>query len=158
LDCRNFISDTQFGNTKIKIIYDLACAKYNFEGMTKEKLISRNKRFVSQALNLMEVLPSNRIYDAIVRQLVRSSTSVGANYRSACRAKSTADFINKLKIVEEESDESSYFLDILLEIDKGKNKEQLNLLLKESNELLSIYSASVVTMKKKLAESKNRKS
>jgi four helix bundle protein len=158
LDCRDTISNTQFGNTKIKIIYDLGFTKYNFEGMTKEELIARNKRFVIQVLNLMEVLPSNRIYDAIVRQLVRSSTSVGANYRAACRAKSTADFINKLKIVEEESDESSYFLDILLEIDKGKNKEQLNSLLKESNELLSIYSASVVTMKKKLSESKNRKS
>jgi four helix bundle protein len=125
--------------------------------MTKDELIARNKRFIIQVLNLMEVLPSNRIYDAMVRQLVRSSTSVGANYRAACRAKSKADFVYKLKIVEEESDESSYFLDILLEIDKGKNKEQLNLLLKESNELLSIYSASVVTMKKKLAESKIRK-
>jgi four helix bundle protein len=125
--------------------------------MTKEELIARNKRFIIQVLNLMEVLPSNRIYDAMVRQLVRSSTSVGANYRAACRAKSKADFVYKLKIVEEESDESPYFLDILLEIDKGKNKEQLNLLLKESNELLSIYSASVVTMKKNLAESKIRK-
>ncbi len=122
--------------------------------MTKEELIARNKMFVIQTLNLMETLPSNRIYDAIVRQLVRSSTSVGANYRAACRAKSSADFVNKLKIVEEESDESSYFLDLLLEIDKGQNREKINLLLKESNELLSIYSASIVTMKRKLTESK----
>lgn len=126
--------------------------------MTKEELIARNKMFVIQTLNLMETLPSNRIYDAIVRQLVRSSTSVGANYRAAYRAKSSADFVNKLKIVEEESDESSYFLDLLLEMDKGQNKEKINLLLKESNELLSIYSASIITMKKKLTESKNRNS
>jgi len=140
------------GNVQFRI-YDV-----RFWDMTKDELIARNKKFVIQVLNLMETLPSNRVYDAIVRQLVRSSTSIGANYRAACRAKSTADFINKLKIVEEESDESSYFLDLLLEIEKGKNKEHLNLLLKESNELLSIYSASVVTMKKKLSESKNHKS
>jgi four helix bundle protein len=94
--------------------------------MTKEELISRNKKFALEVLKIVDTLPSNRVYDALVRQLVRSSTSVGANYRAACRAKSTADFINKLKIVEEEIDESSYFIDLLLNIDKGENKERLN--------------------------------
>ncbi len=103
----------------------------------------------------IELLPSNRVYDALVRQLVRSSTSVGANYRAACRAKSTKDFINKLKIVEEEADESSYFLDLLREIDKGKNKEKLGSLLEESNQLVSIYVASLKTMREKLKISKN---
>lgn len=126
--------------------------------MTKEELIARNKTFVIQVLNVLDSLPSNRIYDSIVRQLVRSTTSVGANYRAACRAKSTADFINKLKIVEEEVDESSYFLDVLMEIDQGKNKDRLKLLLDESNQLTSIYSASVVTMKKRQVEVKNRNS
>lgn len=109
-------------------------------------------------LNTLDVLPSNRIYDALVRQLVRSSTSVGANYRAACRAKSTADFVNKLKIVEEEADESSYFLDLLYEIDKGKNKEVLRSLLKESNELTSIYVASLKTMREKIKLEGTKKS
>lgn len=123
--------------------------------MTKEELIGRNRKFAVEILMTLDLLPSNRIYDALVRQLVRSSTSVGANYRAACRAKSTADFINKLKIVEEEADESSYFLDLLYEIDKGKNKQKLQSLLNESNQLLSIYVASIKTMKQ---NSKNRTS
>jgi len=126
--------------------------------MTKEELIARNKKFVIEVLNLMESLPNNRIHDALVRQLVRSSSSVGANYRAACRAKSTADFINKLKIVEEEADESSYFIELLRDIDKNGNKEKMKVLLKESNELLSIYSASIITMKNKAIVTKNRTS
>ncbi len=106
----------------------------------------------------IESLPSKRIYDSLVRQLVRCSSSVGANYRAACRAKSTADFINKLKIVEEEADESSYFIDLLYELEKGKNQEKFSILLKESNELVAIYSASLVTIKKKVQAEKNRKS
>lgn len=126
--------------------------------MTKEELISRNKKFAIDVLTTIDGLPSNRLYDALVRQLVRSSTSVGANYRAACRAKSTADFVNKLKIVEEEADESSYFLDLLYEIDKGKNKDILMTLLKESNELVSIYVASLKTMREKIKAAKNQKS
>jgi len=128
--------------------------------MTKEELISRNKKFAIEVLKIVALLPSNRVHDALVRQLVRSSTSVGANYRAACRAKSTADFINKLKIVEEEADESSYFLDLLSEIDNGKNKEVLNGLLSESNQLTSIYVASLKTMREKvkLEKIKNRTS
>ncbi|HWA34430.1 MAG TPA: four helix bundle protein [Cyclobacteriaceae bacterium] len=124
--------------------------------MTKEDLIERNKKFVKEVLNMCDVLASNRVYDALVRQLVRSSTSVGANYRAACRGKSTADFINKLKIVEEEADESSYFLDLLADLDSGKNKDKLKVLLKESNELVAIYVASIKTMRAK--QIVNRKS
>ncbi|TXH24174.1 MAG: four helix bundle protein [Cyclobacteriaceae bacterium] len=126
--------------------------------MTKEELIARNKKFILEVLTLTESLPQNRIYDSLVRQIVRSSSSVGANYRAACRAKSSADFINKLKIVEEEADESSFFLDLFYDLDKGHNKERIKTILKESNELVSIYSASVITSKKKLSESKNSNS
>jgi four helix bundle protein len=118
--------------------------------MTKKELIARNRKFAVDVLNVINLLPSNRVYDALVRQLVRCSTSVGANYRAACRAKSTKDFINKLKIVEEEADESSYFIDLLQEIDNGKIKEKLNDLLKESNQLVAIYVASLKTMREKL--------
>jgi len=126
--------------------------------MTKEE--ARNRKFAIEVLLTIDVLPNNRIYDALARQLVRSSTSVGANYRAACRAKSTKDFINKLKIVEEEIDESSYFLDLLHEIDKGQFKQKLNSLLNESNQLTSIYVASLKTAKEnaKLLKNKNRKS
>ncbi|MCW5912912.1 MAG: four helix bundle protein [Cyclobacteriaceae bacterium] len=126
--------------------------------MTKEELIARNKKFIIEVMTLAESLPQNRIYDSLVRQIVRSSSSVGANYRAACRAKSTADFINKLKIVEEEVDETSFFLDLMHDLDKGSNKEKIKTILKESNELVSIYSASVITSKRKLAEAKNRNS
>lgn len=132
--------------------------------MTKEELIKRNRKFAIEVLLTIDLLPNNRVYDALARQLVRSSTSVGANYRAACRAKSSKDFINKLKIVEEEIDESSYFLDLLQEIDKGHQKEKLNSLLGEANQLTSIYVASLKTARnnakaaKKEKQTKNRKS
>ncbi len=69
--------------------------------------------------------------------MIRCSSSVGANYRAACRAKSTADFINKLKIVEEEADESMYFLEIFQEI-SSSHQEEIKKLHVEANELLSI--------------------
>jgi four helix bundle protein len=127
--------------------------------MTKEELITRNKKFIIEVLTLVNSLPSNRLYDSLVRQVVRSSSSVGANYRAACRAKSTADFINKLKIVEEEADETNYFLDILMELEREENnKVKMRSLIKESNELISIYAASIVTTRRRLTESKNRRS
>jgi four helix bundle protein len=115
--------------------------------MTKAELIARNKVFIIKILKFLESLPSNKVNDAIIRQLVRCSTSIGANYRAACRAKSTADFINKLKIVEEETDETEYFLDILYAMDNGKNKDILESLLKEAGELLAIYVASLKTIR-----------
>lgn len=115
--------------------------------MDKHQLIKRNKRFVFAVLNLIENLPNTRISEPLIRQLVRCSTSVGANYRAACRAKSTADFINKLKIVEEEADEANYFLDLLLVMDKGTNRDRIQKILKESNELVANYSAALKTVK-----------
>lgn len=81
-----------------------------------------------------------------VSQIIRCSSSVGANYRAACRAKSKADFINKLKIVEEEADESMYFLEILMEIIPN-GKEEFSVLHKEANEILSIIVKSINTLK-----------
>jgi four helix bundle protein len=115
--------------------------------MTKAELQSRNKKFALEVIRLMRKMPSDRVFDGLVRQVVRSSTSVGANYRAACRGKSTADFINKLKIVEEEGDETIYFLDLMKEIDNEKNKEAFDQIIKEGNELVSIYVASIKTMR-----------
>jgi len=117
--------------------------------LTKEELIRRNKKFVIAVIHLMHDMPTNRVYDGLVRQVVRSSSSVDANYRAACRAKLTADFINQLKIVEEEIDETIYFLELFEEFDKGKNKNKLKALAKEANELLAIYVASIRTAKSK---------
>ena len=81
-------------------------------------------------------------------QLVRSSSSVGANYRAACRAKSTRDFINKLKIVEEELDESLFFIEIISELSEKQIIKQTTIY-KEGDEILSIIVKSIKTLKEK---------
>jgi four helix bundle protein len=93
-------------------------------------------------LKYLNGIPNHGPYYSISNQLSRASMSVGANYRAASRAKSTADFINKLKIVEEECDESMYFMEILQEL-LPEDKKQLDVLHKEANELLSIIVASI---------------
>lgn len=90
---------------------------------------------------------------AYINQLIRCSSSVGANYRASQRGKSTADFINKLKIVEEEADESHFFIEILLELYDLDNKFVKNEMIrlgKEANELVAIIVASINTAKNKL--------
>ena len=83
------------------------------------------------------------------RQLIRSSSSAAANYRSACRAKSAPDFLNKLKIVEEELDESIFWIEFLIEINVGPENSEY--LLKELNELLSIIVSSIKTTRSRIA-------
>lgn len=116
--------------------------------MTKEDLQKRTKKFAIDIALLIDKLNMGIAVSVYSRQLIRSSSSVGANYRAACRAKSDADFINKLKIVEEEADESLYFLELLSEIDK-KNNSLFQPYIKEANELLSIFVASIKTIKNK---------
>ena len=96
----------------------------------------------------MDELPNKPSAWAISKQIIRSSTSIGANYRAACRAKSTPDFINKLKIVEEETDETHYWLEILEE-SLLVSGERIKPIKKEVNEILSIIVASIKTMKAK---------
>jgi len=114
----------------------------------KNILKERTKKFAIDCWYLCSKFPVNREFDAFCRQLIRCSSSVGANYRAACRAKSNADFINKLKIVEEEADESMYFLELFLTI-SNKIKRLLN----EANELIAITVASIKTMRLKTAKS-----
>ena len=116
--------------------------------MDKNELRDRFKKFSIRIIKLCQSLPKEKVSDVISGQLVRCGTSSGANYRAACRAKSTADFINKLKIVEEELDESLYWMELLIEA--GILKEQLlGELMKEGNELLSIVVSSIMTTKSK---------
>ena len=102
-----------------------------------------------EIIKLIDELPSKPSAWAIAKQIVRSSTSVGANYRAACRAKSTADFINKLKIVEEEADETQYWLEILEESGLVQS-DRIELIKKELNEILSIVVSSIKTLKSKI--------
>ena len=105
---------------------------------------ARTKRFAINVGKLIQALESNRINNAYCNQLIRCSSSVGANYRAAQRAKSTADFINKLKIVEEETDESIYFLELLLKFNPIQNLT-INMLIGEGEEILRIIVASITT-------------
>ncbi|WP_299396423.1 four helix bundle protein [uncultured Gelidibacter sp.] len=112
----------------------------------KEILKNRTKKFASDCWHLCSKFPVSREYNAYCNQLIRCSSSVGANYRAACRAKSNADFLNKLKIVEEEADESMFFLELLLEV-SNKEETELKRLHAEANEILSIIVASIKTIR-----------
>ena len=90
--------------------------------MTTDEMKARTKSFALRIIKLAEALPSNRTADVIGKQLVRSGTSVGANYRAACRAKSNADFMAKMGTVEEEADESAFWLEVIVE--SGLMKEE----------------------------------
>jgi four helix bundle protein len=112
----------------------------------KNIMLRRTKQFALDSWFLCSKLPNSREFNAYINQLIRCSSSVGANYRASQRAKSTADFINKLKIVEEEVDESQYFLELLLEVNSNTNlTPEIRKLIKESDELLSIIVASLKT-------------
>lgn len=113
------------------------------------QLKKRTQRFALDCWYLCRKLPKSREFDAYVRQLIRSSSSVGANYRAALRGKSDRDFINKLKIVEEEADESMFWLELFEEIE-DENSDEINKLMNEANELVSIIVASINTAKRKL--------
>jgi len=115
----------------------------------KNELKKRMFQFAVDCGSLCLHFSELKKYYAYSNQLIRSSASVGANYRAACRAKSDRDFINKLKIVEEECDESMYWIEILQEFTNDKN-EEMKRLHKEGNEILSITVASIRTMRKKI--------
>ena len=116
--------------------------------MKHNNLKERTKQFALRIIRLVESLPKGRTSDVIGRQLLRSGTSVAANYRAACRARSTADFISKMGIVEEEADESIFWMEILVDA-KIMEKKLLSDLMNEADELLAIFVASIKTARKK---------
>lgn len=110
-------------------------------------LKARTKSFALRIVKVVDALPATRSANVIGNQLLRSGTSVGANYRAACRARSTAEFVAKLGIVEEEADECGYWLELL--IDSGlMSEKQLVELMKEADELVAITVASIKTARK----------
>ncbi len=109
--------------------------------MTKEELKKRTKQFALMIIKLVEDLPNTKAGRTIGNQIIRSGTSVAANYRAACRARSNADFISKITIVEEECDETLFWLELIAEANLLK-KEKLQDMLKEADELTAIFTAS----------------
>jgi four helix bundle protein len=112
--------------------------------MTREEMKNRTKSYANRVVKLCSSLSSNRVSQTLGKQLLRSGTSVGANYRAVCRAKSKLDFINKLRIVEEECDESLFWMELL--VDNGLVKAaRLSGLMKEADEILAIVVSSAKT-------------
>jgi four helix bundle protein len=112
--------------------------------MDAEDMKRRTKQFAIDVAHVVLELPKNDLNRNYSNQLIRSSSSVGANYRAVRRAKSKADFINKLKIVEEEMDESIYFLELLQEFNPNLEMKFAKIS-KEGQELLRIIVASINT-------------
>ena len=115
--------------------------------MNPSEMKERTQKFALWVIQLVESLPPRRTANILGRQLLRSGTSVGANYRTACRAKSQADFIAKMGNVEEEADESIYWMEILLRVGII-SKDQTEPLIKEAHELLAITVSSINTARK----------
>jgi len=123
----------------------------------KEILKNRSKKFAVEVIKVAEQMPNKPTYWAITNQIIRSSTSVAANYRAVCRAKSDKDFISKMGTVIEEADETLFWLELIedlinegLEVKSHIQLNELKNLQKEANELVSIFVASNLTIKKRL--------
>ena len=127
--------------------------------MDKRELQSRTKRFAIRVLNLVESLPQDRVSARnITNQLGRSGTAVGANYRAACKSRSRAEFVAKIGIVEEEADESAYWLEMVVECRLLK-ESVVRPLASEANELVAIMASSRISAKRRTQSAMgNRKS
>ncbi len=123
--------------------------------MDESELKQRTKVFGLRIFKLVDALPKNLQGRAIGNQLVRSGTSVGANYRAACRARSRAEFISRLGVVEEEADESAYWMEMIIEAELVK-PTLVKSLLAEANEIVAIITASRISAGRK--QIKNPKS
>src|SRR4051812_35319863 len=96
--------------------------------MNEQEFKDRTKKLALRIIKLIEALPDNQTAEIIGKQLLRSGTSVGANYRAACRGKSPTDVISKLSIVEEEADESIYWMELLVETGLVPQAKMTNLM------------------------------
>ena len=127
--------------------------------MNETKVKHRTKQLGLRIIRLVQALPRKDVAGILGKQLLRSGTSVGANYRAACRGRSPADMIAKLKIVEEEADESCYWMELLIEAKIGPSK-RLQPLQLETNEILAMTVASIKTLRSRSASNRtaNRQS
>jgi four helix bundle protein len=122
---------------------------------TGDELKVRTKKFALAVIQIAQLLPNNRLGWTFCDQIIRSGTSVAANYRAACRAKSDKDFISKMETVIEETDETKFWIEIIQESNVLKEVVQLEKLDKEANELVAIFVSSVRTVKRRLATAAN---
>ena len=115
--------------------------------MSPDELKKRTRQFALRVIRLCAALPRTRVTDVIGRQLVRAGTSVGANYRAACKARSAAEFASRMGIVEEEADECVYWIELLVE-SGAMTQGKVGALLKEATELVAIAAASRKTSRR----------
>jgi len=115
--------------------------------MDSTELRNRTKKFAVDTIKFTDGIKSTYANVIIIKQVIRSATSVGANYRAALRGKSSPDFINKINIVQEEADESIYWFELLEETNTKLN--EIENLKKEANELTAIFTAILKTLKSK---------
>lgn len=123
--------------------------------MNEQIFRQRTKQLALRVIHVAQVLPNTMIAEVIGRQMVKAGTSVGANYRAACRAKSTADMIAKLQIVEEEADETHYWLELLIEADL-MDEDRLQPLMQETNEITAMIVSSIRTLRAGQSASKSK--
>ena len=121
--------------------------------MDEREFKARTKAAALRIIRLVEALPKTRTADVIGKQLLRSGTSVGANYRAACRGVSVADVISKLGDVEEEADESLYWMELLIEADVVP-ENRLQPLMQEMDEILAMIVASIKTLRSRNPKSR----
>jgi four helix bundle protein len=114
--------------------------------MTEDEFKNRLTRFAHNVLEFSDRVPQNRSNNVMTGQLIRCATSVGANYRAACRGKSVADMLAKMAISEEEADESIYWLELITLRNKGVSTDAENLM-GEANEIVAMLVASIKTLR-----------
>ena len=125
--------------------------------MDEKEFKNRTKRLALRAIKIVGALPNGYVAETIGKQLLRSATSVGANYRAACRGKSIADVVHKLSIVEEEADETIYWMELLIEAEIFP-ETRLATVISETNEIVAMTVASIKTLRESKSAIQNPKS
>ncbi len=116
--------------------------------MDKEELLRRTREFAIIVFKIVDSFPKSKAADVVAYQLLKSSSSVAANYRAVNSAKSKIDFRNKIKIVLEEADESNFWLTFIKDIDLIKTGKEFEYLIKESDEFVAIFTSALKTLNK----------
>jgi four helix bundle protein len=125
--------------------------------MDEKEFKNRTKRLALRAIKVVGALPNGYVSETIGKQLLRSATSVGANYRAACRGKSIADVVHKLSIVEEAADETIYWMELLIEAEIFP-ETKLATVISETNEIVAMTVASIKTLRESKSAIQNPKS
>ena len=118
--------------------------------MTTNELKLRTKNFSLTIIDLVEKLPNSISVRVVANQIVKSGTSVGANYRAVCRARSDREFVSKMNIVLEEADETLFWIEIIMD-KQWINKPELEVIWKEGNELTAIFVSSLKTVNDRIS-------